>query len=313
MPLIPVNSYFSFADLANPASPLYQLTPPARLALLGTPVGHSKSPEIHNENIRQLNLPWRYVSIEVKPEELAAAFDLLRKNYFIGFNLTMPHKQEAVALVDEITEHARLLGGINTVVIREEKFYGSNTDGPGFVVALKEEWNFSLKNKSILLLGASGGAGRALTMQSALENCYQLFLCSRTPEILQQQVQHLLKIRPDLLIETINLDEPSLKHAMPAVDLIVNATSVGFLNQDVFSLIPTTFFQPHQYLYDIIYSSKPTPLIKAARAAGARATNGWSMLQFQGIFSFQTWLGKNDNVLNSEGGINSRVLKEVYS
>ena len=285
-----MNYFFSFTDLANPTSPLHQLSPPARLAILGATRAHSRSPAIHNARIKELGLPWRYVSITVKPEELEPAFHLLKKYHFIGFNITIPYKKEAFRLVNKMTEHACLLGAINTVTIHNGKFYGSNTDGPGFVAALQEEWNFSLQNKSVLLLGASGGAGCALTMQCALEKCRHLFLSSRTPEILQPQVQQLLKIRPDLLIQTIDLDKASLQQAMSHVNLVVNATSVGFFDSNISSLIPTKFFQPQHYLYDIVYAEKPTPLIEAAKFAGAHAVDGSSMLRLQGALSFETWL-----------------------
>jgi shikimate dehydrogenase len=331
-------THFSFADLLDKNSALYQLDPPARLALLGTSVAHSRSPQIHNrllveladasevqgfsgaqtrnvhevledastgvtqqstaavelckksnERLHQLNLPWQYVTIDVKAEELSQALELLRRSKFLGFNLTMPHKQEGLKLVDEVTDHARLLGAINTVVIRDGQFFGSNTDGPGFVAALHEEWNFSLKDRSLLILGATGGTGRALAMQAALEGCCQLFLASRTPIVLQEQVKALSQIKPGLFVKTITLDELSLCDAMLSVDLIVNATPVGFSEQDIPSLIPTTFFQPRHYAYDIVYSTKPTPLIQAAHQAGAHSADGSSMLRLQGALSFQTW------------------------
>lgn len=284
------STHFFFADLANPNSRLHQLQPSACLALLGTPVSHSRSPEIHNERIKKLNLPWRYVAIDVQPAELPHAFELLRENNFIGFNVTMPHKQAAIELVDEITDHARLLGAINTVVIRNGKFFGHNTDGPGFVAALEEKWNFFLKDRSVLILGATGGAGRALAMQSALEGCRQLFLSSRTPAALAQQVQQLSQVRPDLLIEAIGLDESSLECAMLSVDLIVNATPVGFLGQEAPSLVPAKLFQPSHYAYDIISSIKPTPLMNAARKTGAHSADGSSMTQLQGAIAFEIWL-----------------------
>ncbi len=284
------SDHFSFADLINPASPLYQLQPSACLALIGTPVAHSRSPEIHNERINKQNLPWRYVAIDVKKEELSRAFEALRANNFIGFNVTMPHKQQALTLVDEMTEHARLLGAINTVAIRNGKYFGSNTDGPGFVAALKEKWNLSLQGLSIFILGATGGAGRALAMQSALEGCHKLFLGSRTPAALQEQIKSLLEVRPDLLVEATALDERSLSHAMSSVDLVVNATPIGFLGQESPSLVPAKLFQPRHYAYDIVYSTKPTPLMQAAIQAGARSTDGSSMTLLQGAMAFETWL-----------------------
>ena len=204
----------------------------------------------------------------------------------------MPHKQQALALVDEMTDHARLLGAINTVVIRDGKFFGSNTDGPGFVQALQEKWNLSLQGLSVLILGATGGAGRALAMQSALEGCRQLFLGSRTPVALQKQAKHLSQVRPDLVIEAIGLDEPSLARAMSQIDLVVNATPIGFLGKEDPSLIPLELFEPRHYAYDIVYSTKPTPLMQAASQAGACSADGSSMTLLQGALAFEEWVRK---------------------
>jgi len=260
-------------------------------------VAHSRSPEIHNERIKKQNLPWRYVAIDTQPDELPRACDLLRKNNFIGFNVTMPHKQQALALMDEVTDHARLLGAINTVVICDGKFFGSNTDGPGFVQALQEKWNLSLQGLSVLILGATGGAGRALAMQSALEGCRELFLASRTPAALQEQVEHLSQVRPDLAVEAMALDESSLARAMSQIDLVVNATPIGFLGKEDPSLIPPELFEPRHYAYDIVYSTKPTPLMQAANQAGARSADGSSMTLLQGALAFEEWVRKTQNLL----------------
>ena len=255
-------------------------------------MAHSRSPEIHNERIKQQNLPWRYVAIDVKPEELTRALAFLRHSNFIGFNVTMPHKQQALTLMDEVTDHARLLGAINTVVTRDGKFFGSNTDGPGFIQALQEKWNLSLQGLSALILGATGGAGRALAMQSALEGCRELFLASRTPAALQEQVKHLSQVRPDLAVEAIALDKSSLSWAISQVDLVVNATPIGFLGKEDPSLIPPELFEPRHYAYDIVYSTKPTPLMHAASRAGARSADGSSMTLLQGTLAFEEWFRK---------------------
>jgi shikimate dehydrogenase len=286
--------YFDFSDLIDPISRLHRLQPPPRLALLGTPVAHSRSPEIHNLRLRQRQLPWHYVAIDVQPDELPEAFDLLRQSDFIGFNLTMPHKQQALRLVDEMTDHARLLGAINTVTIRNRQLYGSNSDGPGFVAALQEEWRFFLKGASVLILGATGGTGRAVAMQSALEKCHRLVLVSRTPSTLEELKASLKKQRPLLEVETIGYDEDALTRLLPTIDLIVNTTPATPPSQQTQSSIPISLFekllQPHHLLYDIVYSKEPTALMKAAREAGAHAADGLSMLRLQAALSFETWL-----------------------
>ena len=134
-------------------------------------------------------------------------------------------------------------------------------------------------------------------MQSALEGCRELFLASRTPAALQEQVEHLSQVRPDLAVEAMALDESSLARAMSQIDLVVNATPIGFLGKEDPSLIPPELFEPRHYAYDIVYSTKPTPLMQAANQAGARSADGSSMTLLQGALAFEEWVRKTQNLL----------------
>ncbi len=261
---------------------------PIRLALFGSPVAQSLSPLIQNAALRAAELDIEYVALKVTSEELPEALEKLRSSNFLGVNLTMPHKHRALTLVDEASPHARLLGAINTIMVRNGKLYGHNTDGPGFVAALLETENFVIKNKCILILGATGGAGRAIAAQAALEGCHTLYLASRMPRALQEQTTFLSQLKADLHVEAVGLDPSSLARVMPHVDLIVNATPVGIHPEDD-SLIPSHLFQKNHFLYDMLYYSKTTSIMEAALQAGSRASNGLSMLLHQGALAFEFW------------------------
>lgn len=263
---------------------------PARLAILGTPIHHSLSPIMQNAALEAMHLPFSYEAIEVKSEELEVTLrSLVEKNY-LGLNITLPHKQHALTLMDDISEHARLLGSVNTVLIREEKLHGTNTDGPGFIAAIKEEFNTNIKNLRVLILGANGGTGRGLATQSLLDGCSTVTLAGRNQPAIQEQAAYLATMFPEQSanIKTASLETDALAKKLPEVDLVVNATPLG-LNQEDPTLIPSSLFHRDQLFYDTTYAHHESAMIKAAKEAGARTANGFSMLLHQGALSFEFW------------------------
>jgi shikimate dehydrogenase len=269
-------SVLKASDLIASKDPLSLLQAEDRYALLGFPVAHSISSPMQNAALQEARLPYNYISIEVRPEELDLTLQKLVHLGFLGLNITLPHKRAILPYLHEVSDQATFLGSVNTISIRNEKLFGYNTDGPGFVTALKEEWNLLLPSQRILILGASGGAGRAIAAQCILEGCLELYVASRTPETLTAEVERLSQFSKGTIpIHTVELSDAGIASVMPHVDLIVNATSVG-MSED-------------QYCYDIVYSSTTTPLMKSALQAGSQATNGLSMLLYQGALAFQIW------------------------
>jgi len=177
-----MNTIYTLADLRDWKKTAGRSSPPIRLGVLGDPVAHSRSPSMHHAALEQCHLAFRYAAFQISPNELAEALDLFRALDFLGLNLTAPHKIAAVPLVDAVEERAQKIGAINTIVRENAKFVGHNTDGPGFVRALREAFSVDLRDLRVLLLGAGGGAGRALAYQCALETCERLVLVSRTFE-----------------------------------------------------------------------------------------------------------------------------------
>lgn len=293
-----MNEIFAAADLLDGAPALRALTPPARLSVFGDPVSHSKSPGFHNAALRAAGIAAQYVKIHVRPEEVAAAFRALPDADFIGTNVTLPHKAAALAAVDEADEYAAKSGAVNTVLVEGDRLRGFNTDGPGFARAIREEFSADLRDLRIMILGAGGGAGRALAVQCALDGCERLVLVNRTAEKAAALAAELAPwFRTDRLVgpaerlAAIPHETAALRAELEHTDLLVNASSVGMKWSDP-SLVPPGLLTPNLMIYDAIYSDGKTRLVADAGQAGARAANGLSMLLHQGALSFEIWFNR---------------------
>ena len=275
-----------------------RLDPPARLSVFGEPVAHSKSPGFQNVALQFCRIAAQYVRIHIRPDELASALRSLPVAGFVGTNVTIPHKAGALLSMDEVDDYARMSDAVNTVVVDGEKLVGFNTDGPGLQRALREEFYADLRDLRVMLLGAGGGAGRAIAVQCARENCERLVLVNRTFEKARALAQELATyFRSDRLVgpaerlEAIPHQESALKEQLAKTDLVINATSIGMRRADP-PLIPAGLLTPNLLVYDTVYSSGKTRLIEDAEAAGARVANGLSMLLHQGALSFEIWFGR---------------------
>lgn len=287
--------FFTFEQLHDWPSAAGHLQSPARLAVIGDPVGHSKSPQMHNPALKARGIDAQYVRVQVPIGRVKEAFALFVQNGFIGVNITIPHKFEALDAVDVVDPLAQQLGAVNTLAIREGKMFGYNTDGPGFLRSAKEAFGVDVRNLRVLILGAGGGAGRAVAVQCALEGCWKIVLANRTPEKAQQLERELRTIQPLLStthdIATVGWDSRSLHAELENVDLIVNATSIGMKADDP-PLVPLSRLRPHHLVYDMVYRANgDTSLIAAAKQAGVKWADGMSLLLHQGAISFEHWFG----------------------
>jgi shikimate dehydrogenase len=273
-------------------------SPPIRLGVVGDPAAHSLSPQMQNAALEKSGLDFRYASFQIAPDELEEAFELFRRHHFIGVNLTVPHKLSALTLVDEVETSARKIGAINTVVFRDGKSAGWNTDAPGFVGATREMFSVDLRDLRVLLLGAGGGAGRAIAWQCAWENCERLVLVNRTFEKAQALARDLAPsfagprvLGPEARLEAVRWEENALRTQIGRIDLVVNATTLGLRLADPLPL-PRSLLAPHLMIYDLIAQARPTPLLEAAAEAGARGANGLTMLLHQGALAFELWFDR---------------------
>ena len=289
---------FSAEDLISSPEKFSSFDPPVRLAVAGDPVSHSKSPAFHNAALKACGIPVRYARLHLPKETAAEAFRALPAAGFRGANVTIPLKAVALATVDVADDFARRAHAVNTIAVDGAKLVGYNTDGLGFVRAIREEFSVQLRDIRVVLLGAGGGAGRAIAVQCAMESCQRLVLVNRTPEKAQSLADELASFFHDdrtaeqkRRILAGPLEEEFLRKHLADTDLVINATSVGMAPSDA-PLIPAALLNPNLMVYDAVYSSGTSRLIKDATAVGARCANGLSMLLHQGALAFEIWFNR---------------------
>jgi shikimate dehydrogenase len=284
-----MNAVYTFADLANWERVTAGEPGPLRLAVLGDPVAHSASPPMQNAALAACGIAVRYCRLHIRPEEFTAALRLLAERGFIGVNCTIPHKGAALAAVDEADEHAHRAAGVNTIVFRDDgKIRGFSTDGPGLARAVREQLGADLRDLRVLVLGAGGGAGRAVAMQCASDGARALTLINRSPEKLQPLHDAIAAFYPVGALSIGPWTEPALAHAIEVSDLIVNCSALGMKPDDP-SPVPAALLAARHLVYDTIYATGRTPLMHAADTAGARSANGLAMLLHQGALAFERW------------------------
>jgi len=269
-----------------------------RLAVLGDPVAHSASPPMHNAALEKCGIAARYTRLHIRPEELAEALRLLPAKGFIGVNCTIPHKAATLALMDRVDEHAQRIGVVNTVAVEGNELVGFNTDGPGLVRALRAEFSVDLRGLRVMILGAGGGAGRAIAMQCGIEGCERLVLVNRTLAKARELATELRPMFQDPRVsgpgdrlQAVAWEEAELRAQLGSIDLLINCTPIGMKRTDS-SPVSSALLDPHLLVFDTIYTSSRTKLMVAADEAGARAANGLSMLLHQGALSFEIWFNR---------------------
>lgn len=262
---------------------------PARLAVIGFPIAHSASPGMHQSALDMLGIHARYIRIEVQPGELVQTFARMRALGFIGTNVTVPHKLEAMTACDHIHPEAQALGAVNTIHFDHNgMIHGFNTDGPGFIRSIKDSFGLDLITQRVAILGAGGGAGQAIATMCAMCQVPHLMVVNRSIDKLKVLLPKLQKYAPHTKIIASSFDDPELPKLLSRCDLLVNATSVGLQQNDP-SVISATCLNEHQAVYDTIYQPEVTPLLALAKQIGCRIANGRSMLLHQGVIAFQQW------------------------
>ncbi|MDX1680615.1 MAG: shikimate dehydrogenase [Akkermansiaceae bacterium] len=285
---MPTKDVYTLNDLADGILQQEDADKPARLAVIGWPVAHSASPQLHQPALDALDINCRYIRIEVPEGRVVEAFDLMREQRFIGCNATVPHKFAALAYCDEVDPAAQALGSVNTLRFDKDASRGFNTDGVGFAKAIEENFGSSLEGLKVVITGAAGGAGQALTSHCLRSGVRKLVLVNRSQGKLDMLVKHLNPDEQDAEIIPLSFDSPELAQHCLDSQLIVNTSSVG-LKPDDPSILPAECLKPEHWVYDAIYEPAETPLLKLAKQEGAKTANGMSMLIHQGAFAFQHW------------------------
>ena len=273
----------------------FQGTP---LAVLGHPVKHSVSPEMHNAALQELAdrdphfKNWRYFKFDIPPERLREALTLFHKNHFRGINLTLPHKILAAKWIEAGEPEVRLSGACNTLLWTENGYLGYNTDLYGMTRAIEDGFALTLQGKEALLIGA-GGAARAAAVACLTQKVAALHLTNRTSEKLNPLVEGLSAIRGDIPINIHPLTGP-FPIASPNL-IVINATSLGLKESDS-SPVELLGFHPSTKIFDMIYNPAKTALLAQAESLGLETANGLPMLVFQGERSFKIWTNSSPSV-----------------
>ena len=308
------NEVYTITDLQDWPEATKRVKPPIRLAVIGDPVAHSLSPELQTAALQECGIDMQYTRLHVRADDLADAIKLIRQIGFVGFNVTLPHKENVLGLLDEIDPVAEQIGAVNTIAAGNDKLTGFNTDGVGFSRAVREAFSVDLRDLRVLLVGA-GGAAQAIAFECGRENCERLVIVNRTrakADRLVQKLRHFFTgprvLGPVARLQAIGWDEVELRAQIPHTDLLVNATPLGLERSDR-SPVPAHLLAPHLMVYDTVYGPTRTPLLTAAMNAGARGADGGSMLLHQGARAFELWFGRDAPLIAMRSAINAALSR----
>ena len=250
-------------------------------AVIGDPIDHSLSPNIHNAAFRSLNLDSTYIAYRIPKGELAAGIEALKTIKIAGFNVTIPHKIEMIKYLDVLDESCNLIGAVNTISNDSGILKGYNTDMHGFLEPIKKR-NLEIKGSRVLLVGA-GGAARAIVAGLVKEKADKITIANRTRENANELAEFTKKIGGK--VDVISLQE--IDKLISEHKFIINSSSVGLRNEH--SLIPTSNIDRNSIVYDVIYSPINTDLVKKSKENGATIIYGYEMLLAQAAKAFEIW------------------------
>lgn len=270
----------------------------------GCPIDENPTGVMEEAAFREMGLDYRYLTVKVNPGDLKAAMEGVKAFQMKGINLTIPHKVEVLKYLDELSPAARIIGAVNTVINREGKLYGENTDGKGFLQSLEDE-GVSPLGKRITVIGA-GGAARAVAVECALAGAVKVIIINRD-EVRGKELVDLLKSRTKAQAQFI----PFLKGVdIPAeTDILVNATSIGlYPDCDKKPEINYDTITSKMAAADVVFNDPNTRFLAEAGKRGAKAINGLGMLVNQGALNFELWTGVKAPV-----DVMVRTLKEEFN
>lgn len=256
--------------------------------VIGDPIEHTLSPIIHNAAFSTLQLDYVFLAFRVKRDEIENAVNGLRSLNMHGLNVTMPHKSAVTRFLDRIDAFAQIVNSVNTIINKENKLFGFNTDGVGALKALREN-GVDPKGKKVLLLGA-GGTARAIAYTIAKE-ADELAILNRTLKPAQDLCK-LLEQKINKKIIAGSLSPKEMQQNLKDSDILINATSIGIEPKVDESLVNPRMLRSNLSVMDVIYNPTETKLVRDAMALGAKVVSGIEMLIYQGAASFEIWTGK---------------------
>jgi len=259
------------------------------VCLLGYPVAHSISPQIHNRAFGALGLPYVYIPLNVEPRVFHSAIYTLRSG-MIGANVTIPHKERAFRICDEISELSAATGTVNTLYMKDGRLCGTTTDPIGFYRALESVGHIFDGGDDVVVLG-SGGTARTLCSALLLDKkCRSLVIAARSVDKAEALASSINKLGT-VSVRCVKIGDPRSAEVFDKCSLLVNCTSVGMRPNVDDTPLDKVFFRAGMTVFDVIYNPGETRFLREAAQAGCRVKNGLLMLLYQGLESFRYWTG----------------------
>ena len=273
------------------------------VGVMGAPVEHSRSPQMHNAALAKAGLDYVYVPFHVHPGDIASALEGFKALNVVGINVTLPHKEAVLPYLTSISREAALIGAVNTLSFRDGEIHGDNTDAEGFLRALQEPEGGLVLNsclqeantkgehglfREVVVLGA-GGAARAVVVALALAGAKRILIANRTTTkavALAEEMQQ----KTHVTMHGMGLTDARVDEAVRNSTLLVNTATVS-MDAAAPLLIDDTVLSPHTFVYDIVYTPPVTPLMHAAAERGCKTLGGMGMLVHQGAIAFEKWTG----------------------
>lgn len=275
------------------------------LCLLGSPVAHSISPEMHNEACNQLGLDYSYLAFDVPEDKMPQAVEGLRTMGARGWNITMPGKNIMCKLADKLSPASEISGACNTIVNDQGVLTAYTTDGVGFMRAVAAN-GVDIIGKKMTLFGA-GGAATAILVQAALDGVAEINVFNVKDNFYEraESIVAQLNERTDCKVTLHDFSDPELiRTSIADSAILVNGTSIGMApNTDATVLPDTGMLHEGLFVFDVIYNPAETRFLREAREAGCKTANGMYMLLYQGAASFKLWTGEDMPV---------ELIKEKY-
>lgn len=263
--------------------------------ILGHPIGHSRSPAMHNRAFAELGIDAMYVPFAVPPERLPQAVAAIRPLALCGLNVTLPHKSAIMQLLDKIEPDAQAIGAINTIYHEGGQLVGMNTDAPGLSRALQEA-GVQLTAASISVIGA-GGAARASVVGLARAGAARIAIMARRNDEAERLVKELQPAAGRTVLSVVPWERIALEKGFSGSQLVVQATSAtlddGPGAAELSAMLPFASLPAQAAVIDLVYRPRETLVLKAAKAAGKRGVDGLGMLLHQGAIAFEKWLGRS--------------------
>ena len=279
----------------------------SNIGVMGHPIGHTKSPVFQQAGLDALNIEETFEAWDVTPEALADKVATFRSDEFLAACVTLPHKQEVIPMVDELSDAAQQIGAVNWIFNKNGKLIGHNTDGTGFIRALKEKVGFEAQGVDATVFGA-GGAARAVVYALKNAGIKRLTIANRTLERAQELAAHFTEgpFKP----KAISMNRDELADHVPYSGLLVNTTSLGMAGGPAELATPVTsdMISADAIGYDVVYAPPMTRFLREVEEAGATSAGGISMLVFQGIEGFEMATGQKAPVNTMFSAI-ERALK----